>query len=88
MPQPPQLPVLVPVLISQPSVFLLLLQSAKPALQVPLHTPPLQVGEAMPLLEQTAPQPPQLLALVVVLTSQPLTGELSQSAKFAAQTQV
>ena len=87
-PQLPQLLALFVVLISQPSVFLLPLQSAKPALQVPVQTPAVQVGEAMPLLEQTVPQPPQLLALVAVLISQPLARLLSQSAKLAAHEHV
>ena len=54
MPQPPQLELLAVVLSSQPSVFLLLLQSANPALHVPLHTPPPQVGDAMLAAEHTA----------------------------------
>src|SRR5207302_1358962 len=44
-PQPPQLVVLDAVLVSHPSVCLLLLQSAKPAAQVPLQVPgAVQVG--------------------------------------------
>ena len=87
-PQLPQLLALFVVLISQPSVFLLPLQSANPALHVPLHTPPPQVGDAMLAAEHTAPQLPQLLALVLTLISQPLPRLLSQSAKPLEQAQL
>ncbi len=72
LPQDPQLALLALVLTSQPSVNLLLLQSAKPALQVPLQTPaPHDLVRLAP--EQTWPQPPQLLtSLPLVWTSQPL----------------
>ena len=88
LPQLPQLFALFVVLTSQPSIFLLLLQSPKPALQAPVHTLAVQVGEAMLLLEQTAPQPPQLFALVAVLISQPLAKLLSQSAKLGEHAHV
>ena len=88
LPQLPQLLELLVVFSSQPSIFLLLLQSPKPALQAPVHTLAVQVGEAMLLLEQTAPQPPQLLALVAVLISQPLARLLSQSAKLGEHAHV
>jgi len=45
---------------------------AKPALHAPLHIPPLHDGEGTLLLLQAMPQPPQLLALVLVLMLQPL----------------
>src|SRR5437773_1881539 len=38
-PQPPQLPTLVVVSTSQPSLCLFMLQSAKPAVQAPVHAP-------------------------------------------------
>src|SRR5437762_3128532 len=69
--QPPQLLASLMVLISQPSASLLLLQSAKPVLQAPLHTPAAQVGVEMLLLEHTLAQPPQLLASLLMLTAQP-----------------
>src|SRR5262249_1974374 len=59
------------VLISQPSVCLLPLQSAKPEAQAPLQKPPEQLTVAMLLDEHTVPQPPQFAALVWVLISQP-----------------
>src|SRR5207248_2339666 len=43
-PHTPQLEVLPATLISHPSSWRLLLQSAHPALQVPVQTPPVQVG--------------------------------------------
>jgi hypothetical protein len=69
-PHAPQLLVSVFVLTSQPSAGLPL-QSWKPALQVwTAQAPSWQAG--VPLgTEQTAPHPPQLLASVFVLTSQP-----------------
>ncbi|MDB6109807.1 MAG: hypothetical protein JWR69_1557, partial [Pedosphaera sp.] len=70
MPQPPQLLALVAMLVSQPSVCLLPLQSAKPEAQAPLQTPLLQVG-VMWLVEQTVPQLPQLAGSELMLTSQP-----------------
>jgi hypothetical protein len=78
MPQPPQLLVLVATFVSQPSVCLLPLQSAKPAVQAPLHTPEVQVWLTMWLLEQTVPQFPQLFGSVLTLTSQPFAVTLSQ----------
>src|SRR5579883_908325 len=70
----PQLPQLVgspATLVSQPLLCLLLSQSAKPALQAPLHAPIAQVGAAMFSFEQTVPQVPQLAGSVFRLTSQP-----------------
>lgn len=78
MPQPPQLLVLVATFVSQPSLCLLPLQSAKPAVQAPLHTPEAQLWMAMWLLEQTVPQLPQLFGSVLTLTSQPFAVTLSQ----------
>ena len=71
MPQPPQLLMSVCVLISQPSVFLLALQSAKPTVQAPLQIPPVQLWLAMWLVEQAEPQPPQLFGSAPVEISQP-----------------
>src|SRR5579883_1685929 len=71
-PQPPQLLTLVPAMFtSQPSVCLLLLQSAKPELQAPVQTPLVQTGVAMLLFEQTSPHPPQSLTFDEVFVSQP-----------------
>src|SRR5579883_1685379 len=55
---------------SQPSTCLLPLQSAKPGLQAPAHTPLTHTTVAMLLPEQTTPQPPQLLGSLLVLISQ------------------
>jgi hypothetical protein len=86
VPQPPQLFGSVPVLISHPSVCLLLLQSAKPEVHVPLQLPLPHVRVAMLLFEHTVPQPPQLFASVTVLISQPSVRLLLlQSAKPALQ---
>ena len=63
MPHPPQSVALDATLTSQPSTRLLPLQSRNPAAQAPLHVPPAHVGAGMLLLEQTAPQAPQLAAL-------------------------
>ncbi len=71
MPQAPQLETLADTFVSQPSVRKLPLQLAKPALQVPAQLLPAHVVVAMLLVEQTMPQPPQLLAFAVVSTSQP-----------------
>ena len=71
MPQPPQFAALVLVLISQPSESLSLLQSPKPALQVPLHRPPPQLMSDMLLLEHMTLQPPQLAGSTPVWISQP-----------------
>lgn len=59
-------------------------QSAYPSAQAIVHVPPEQLG--VPLApEQAAPQAPQWLVLVLRLTSQPLSGSLSQSSKGATQ---
>ena len=82
MPQPPQFAVSVLEVTSQPSVFLLPLQSRKPGLQAPLQVPAPQVGELMWAFEQVTPQPPQFAGLLCVFTSQPFVVLLlSQSAK-------
>ena len=86
-PQPPQLFASPFTLTSQPSTCLLPLQSAKPAVHAPLQTPAVHCCATL-LPEQTVPQPPQLFAELVVLTSQPLAGLPSQFAKFAVQVQV
>ena len=80
LPHEPQLLTLVVVLTSQPSVFLLALQSPKPALQVPVHVPAEHTGEAMLLFEHTEPHAPQLPALVLMFTSQPSAASPLQSA--------
>src|SRR5579871_2991620 len=85
-PQAEQL-LVVPSATSQPSVSLLLLQSAKPGLQVPLQRPAAHVGLAMLLFEHFLPHPPQLLASVSELTSQPSLRFMLQSRKPAVQPQ-
>jgi len=83
-PQPPQFARLVLVLTSHPSVGSLL-QSEKPGLHESTAQAPL-THAAVPLATlQTFPQAPQLLALVLVLTSHPLAGSWSQSAKPVSQ---
>jgi hypothetical protein len=85
-PQPPQLPMLVLVLTSQPLLRASLSQFAKPVVHVMPQTP--AVHDALPLaVEQAWPQPPQFAALVLVFASQPLLRALpSQLAKPAAHT--
>jgi hypothetical protein len=58
-------------------------QSAKPAAQVYVHAPALHPAVALGRAAQAMPQPPQWATVVCVLTSQPLPGVLSQSAKGA-----
>src|SRR5579883_1008055 len=70
VPHAPQSLTVVIRLVSHPSICLLLLQSPQPELQTPPHTPPAHVGTPMLLFEQTMPQPPQLL-VVVIAVSQP-----------------
>jgi hypothetical protein len=86
LPHTPQWVALLMVLISQPSVRLSLLQSAKPALQLPLQLPPTHVA-VMLLVEQAIPeQPPHCTTEVLVSTSQPLPWRLpSQLARPAEQ---
>lgn len=72
LPHMPQLFGSVRMLTSQPSICLLLLQSAKPAAQVPLQKPAVQVTVSMWLGEQTVPHAPQFVTLVEVLTHAPL----------------
>jgi len=81
-PHIPQLRASVPVAVSQPSEGSLS-QLEKPALQVMAQTPP--VHDGVPLVRpQATPQPPQLLASVLRLVSQP--GEvLTQSPKPGVQ---
>lgn len=79
-PQLPQLRESVLTLTSQPSP-LTRLQSAKPALHEAMpHAPDRHVGAPF-ATTQARPQPPQLLTLVVVLTSQPSPDVRLQSAK-------
>src|SRR5207248_1880124 len=88
-PQPPQFATLFWVLISQPLARRSLSQVAKPAAQVPVQPPSVQVLVDWLVPEQAVPQPPQLATLVWVLISQPLARRsLSQSAKPAAQVPV
>jgi hypothetical protein len=77
LPQAPQFVSLVVRFVSQPSVCLLLLQSANPAVHTPLQTPAPQVRVAMLFAEQTAPHAPQLFGSVLRLTSQPSVSLLS-----------
>src|SRR5207247_1511467 len=86
IPQLPQLFTSVFVFVSQPSVALLALLSAKPVLHVPEQPPAVQVRAAERLREQTRLQPPQLSGAVVVSDSQPLAALASQLAKPALQT--
>lgn len=80
LPQPPQFAGSVSRLRSQPSPAKVL-QSAKPAAQVPTpHVPPLQTGVPFETV-QFAPHAPQLVRLVAVFTSQPLPGRPSQLLK-------
>jgi hypothetical protein len=84
IPQVPQFAAVVFRFVSQP-LDGSLSQFPKPAVHVPsVHTPPGQVSVAFARLH-TAPQPPQLLR-VVVLVSQPFAGFPSQLAKPAAHT--
>lgn len=83
LPQTPQLFTLVLRLTSQP-LATLPSQLANPALQAMPQLPPAHDGVPL-LLLHTLPQPPQLPALVFTLTSQPLAGLPSQSAKPALQ---
>src|SRR5690349_4878380 len=69
--QPPQLRVSVATTVSQPSRSLLLLQSAVPALQRPVQLPAVQIGAAMLLPEQKAPQAPQFVGSLATRVSQP-----------------
>ena len=89
-PQPPQLFTSLVVLTSQPSVRRLPLQSAKPALQVPVHALPEHTGVAMLFDEQAMPQPPQLVVLVVVLTHTPeqLVGVVPEQTQVPVVSQV
>ena len=82
-PQAPQLAV-VRMLTSQPSAYRLL-QLAKPSLQPTMVHAEL-THSALPLAAaQTVPQAPQLLAVFVRFTSQPLPGAPSQSPRPGAQ---
>src|SRR5581483_5306573 len=56
-------------------------QWVKPAAQVNPQEPPVQVADAWAGGMHTVPHPPQLAMSVLVLTSQPLPGVWSQSAK-------
>src|SRR5689334_11579429 len=89
MPQPPQFPGLLVVLVSQPSAVPPL-QSPKPLLHMgAVQALPEQVELALAYLVlqslPAAPQPPQFLVLVAILISQPFFGSASQSRKVPAQ---
>jgi hypothetical protein len=71
VPHPPQLLGSALRLTSHPLFCLLPSQSWKPVAQVPLQTLELHVGVGMLLGEHVVPHPPQLLGLLVGLTSQP-----------------
>ncbi len=83
-PHDPQLPLLVRVSTSQPSVTSPL-QSAKPALQAKAQRPPSHDTAALARAGQAFPHAPQLVTLVRVSVSQPLEPVMSQSAKGAEQ---
>jgi len=80
LPQPAQFVVVV-VAVSQPFRFGgVMLQSAKPALQLEyMQAEPLQVGPFELVASHGMPQPPQSAVVLVVLVSQPLLGFESQS---------
>ncbi len=78
-PQPPQLPSELSA-VSQPFAGIPS-QSAKPARQAYEHEDPEHETEELGLAGQAAPQPPQWLTLLVVLTSQPSAPLLLQSPK-------
>src|SRR2546423_670559 len=59
------------MLVSQPSLSLFMLQSAKPVEQAPVQPPPLHTVDAMFAVEQTLPQPPQFVGSTSTLVSQP-----------------
>jgi hypothetical protein len=79
-PQAPQFVLLVWVLTSQPSAGLLL-QSAKPVLQVNPHAPLVQVAVALAGAGHALLHAPQWLGVERVSTSQPSAGLLLQSPK-------
>lgn len=80
LPQPPQWATVFVVLTSHPLVSLFVSQSAKPALHVPLQTPPAHVGVGMLFALHELVHPPHEVGLEAVFTSQPLVSLLlSQS---------
>jgi hypothetical protein len=87
-PHPPQFPGSVSTFVSQPSVCLLLLQSANPGAHVPSQIPIEHAG-VMSWLEQTTLQPPQFATSPWVFVSQPSVCLLAlQSANPGAQVPV
>jgi hypothetical protein len=84
LPHAPQLLVLVLMLVSQPFAVLAS-QSLNPELQLGVQFPLRQLVVPLAFV-QVAPQVPQLVALVLMLVSQPLLGLPSQSAVPAAHT--
>jgi hypothetical protein len=84
VPQAPQWETLVPVLVSQP-LAALPSQSPKPAAHIATaHWPIVQAAVALARSHRVV-HAPQRLVSVLRLTSQPLRGSLSQSAKGAVQ---
>lgn len=79
LPQVPQFLVSVVTFTSQPLPRALPSQSTNPLLQAIWHLPALQLGVPL-LLLQVEPQPPQWVAVVLVLISQPFVGLASQFA--------
>ena len=77
VPQPPQLALSLFKSYWQPLVRLSLAQFEYPAKHVPLHWPPLQLA-VMWFVEHAMLQPPQWLAFVLPLSSQPVPESLSQ----------
>jgi hypothetical protein len=86
LPQPPQFCAFDSISVSQPFVSLSESQSANPAAQAPLQTPPTH-DAVTSFCEHEAPQPPQFAASDAMLVSHP-SPSLSplQSANPAAQT--
>ena len=84
VPQAPQFVTLLVTFASQPLLRALLSQLPKPALHAMLQLPALQLGVPL-LVLQAWPHPPQFVALVLMLTSQPFAAEPSQFAKPALQ---
>src|SRR5207237_9772685 len=73
-PHEPQLEGLVAREVSQPSAWMLPLQSAHPAAHVPRHTPPRGVAAQDGVtwfVEHLIPQPPQLFTSLPLYVSQP-----------------
>src|SRR6516164_3669085 len=83
-PQAPQLLTSVPILVSQPSLGLLV-QCANPATQVGAQTPAAQVTIVVLAVPHATLQPPQWLTLLLISVSQPSLALLVQCANPATQ---